>query len=174
MRREEPRYRANQQIKALEVRVVDEEGKNLEAMPTKQALAIAEERGYDLVEVSPKAQPPICKLLNFGQFKYEQEKMARKKKTQTQKVIIKGIRLSLRIGEHDRKVRQEKALEFLKEGQKVQVDLILRGRERRQIELARKLMEEFAASLNTEKVPSKIEQPFQRQGGRLSMIVAKV
>ncbi len=170
---EEPRYNANLQIKSPEVQVIDETNVNLGPMPLSKALQIAEEREYDLVEVQPKAQPPLCKLLNLGQFRYEQEKMARKKKAQAQKILVKGVRLSLRIGEHDLEVRRKKSQDFLKDGNKVQIELILRGRERNQMDLARKLMEEFAKSLNTEEIKIKIEQPLQKQGGRLTMIVVK-
>lgn len=171
---EEIRYRANAQITAPEVQVVDEAGEHLGAMPTADAIKLAEERGYDLVEVAPKAAPPVCRFLDYGQFKYQKEKEARKQKAHAHRVEVKGVRLSVRIGDHDRDVRREKALEFLREGHKVQVEMILRGREKAHGDLAQKTMEEFAASLNTPEMPTKIEQPFQRQGGRLTLVVARV
>lgn len=170
----EPRFNANERIRALEVQVIDEEGKPLGVMQTAAALALAHERGYDLVEVAPKAQPPVCRLLDYGQFKYQKEKEARKQKAHAHRVEVKGVRLSVRIGEHDREVRRQKSLEFLREGDKVQVEMILRGREKAHADLARRLMEEFAANLSTPEMPTKIEQPFQRQGGRLTLIVARV
>lgn len=170
---EEIRYRANQRITAPEIRVIDEHGAQLGILPTAQAITMANERGLDVVEVNPKAEPPVCRFLDYGQFKYEKEKEARKQKAHAHKVEVKGVRLSVRIGDHDRDVRRLKALEFLREGHKVQVELILRGREKQHTDLARKVMEEFATTLNTTEMPTKIEQPFQRQGGRLTLIVAR-
>ncbi|MBI4280710.1 translation initiation factor IF-3 [Candidatus Uhrbacteria bacterium] len=171
---EEPLYFANERIRAPEVRLIDEEGKNLGVISTAEALKIAGEREYDLVEVSPKAQPPIARLLDYGQFKYEKEKEARKQKAHAHKVMVKGVRLSVRIGAHDLEVRRQQALKFLREGDKAQIELILRGRERQHVDLAKGVMEDFAASLNASDMPTKIEQPFQRQGGRLTIIVARV
>src|SRR5271157_5736671 len=96
----EPLYKANEQIKAPELRVIDENAKNVGVLPTAEALALAKERGFDLVEVMPNATPPIAKFLDYGQFKYEKEKEARKQKAHAHKVEVKGIRLSIRIGEH--------------------------------------------------------------------------
>ena len=168
----EPLYKANEQIKAPELRVIDENAKNVGVLPTAEALALAKERGFDLVEVMPNAQPPIAKFLDYGQFKYEKEKEARKQKAHAHKVEVKGIRLSIRIGEHDRGVRLEKAKEFLEEGDRVQVEIILRGRERQFIDLARQGIDRFVADLNAA-VGVKIDQPFARQGGRLTVVVAK-
>lgn len=171
---EEPIYRANQQIRVPEVRVIDENGEHAGVMPIEKALQLATERGYDLVEVEPKAAPPVTRLLDYGQFKYAKEKEARKQKAHAHKVEVKGVRLSVRIGEHDREVRRQKSLDFLREGDKVQVEMILRGREKAHADLARKVMENFAAAINTPEMPTKIEQPFQRQGGRLTLVVARV
>ncbi len=168
----EPQYRANEHIRALEVRLIDENAKNIGVMTTADALALARERGFDLVEIMPTAQPPIAKLLDFGQFKYEKEKEARKQKAHAHKVEVKGIRLSIRIGEHDREVRLEKAKEFLEGGDRVQVEIILRGRERQFVDLARQVIDKFVADLDAA-VGTKIDQPFSRQGGRLTVVVAK-
>jgi translation initiation factor IF-3 len=171
---EQVRYQANQRIRVPEVRIIDEKGEQLGVMTTQKAQAMAAERELDLVEVNPKADPPVCRFLDFGQFKYEKEKEARKQKAHAHKVSIKEIRLSARIGEHDRTVRRDKALSFLKEGNKVQLVLILRGRERHHADLAKEQVEAFAAGLNTEEMPTKVEQPFSRQGSRLTMVVARV
>jgi translation initiation factor IF-3 len=168
----EPQYRANEHIRVPEVRVIDENAKNLGVLPLGEALATARERGFDLVEVMPNAVPPIAKFLDWGQFKYEKEKEARKQKAHAHKVEVKGIRLSIRIGEHDRNVRLEKAKEFLDGGDRVQVEIILRGRERQFVDLARQVIDRFAADLDAA-VGTKIDQPFSRQGGRLTVVVAK-
>lgn len=167
-----PLYRANQQILAPEVRVIDENGENLGVLPTAQALATAQERGYDLVEVDPRPVPPICKILNLGQFKYEREREARKKKSKAKSVEVKGIRLSPRIGQHDLETRLRTAESFLEEGNKVKVEIILRGREKAFAHLARGVIESFVKQLN-EKYPLNTEQPIQAQGGQLTTIVGK-
>ena len=167
-----PLYRANQQILAPEVRVIDENGENLGVLPTAQALATAQERGYDLVEVDPRPVPPICKILNLGQFKYEREREARKKKSKAKSVEVKGIRLSPRIGQHDLETRLRTAESFLEEGNKVKVEIILRGREKAFAHLARGVIESFVKQLG-EKYPLNTEQPIQAQGGQLTTIVGK-
>lgn len=165
-------YRVNQQIHAPEVRVVDEKEKNLGIMSIQKALQLAQERELDLVEVSPKAQPPVTKIMDYGQFKYEKEKEMRKQKAHQKKFEIKGVRLSSRIGEHDLEIRKNQAIKFLEQGHKVQIELILRGREKRNPQLSRDVIENFINLLNQE-MPVKIEQPISKQGGKFSMLIAK-
>ena len=167
------RYAVNQFIRSLELRVIDEEGKNLGILNTPEAIALAQERGFDLVEVSPKENPPIAKILDFGQFKYEREKEARKQKAHAKQVEIKGIRLSPRIGAHDVATRRAQAIGFMKNGNKIMVEAVLRGRERQHADLAEKVMRDFIQSLQIE-FPVRIEQPLTRQGGRLQILVARV
>jgi translation initiation factor IF-3 len=167
-----PEYRANLQITAPEVRVIDENGENMGVLSTAAAVAAAQERGYDLVEVDPRPVPPICKILNLGQFKYEREREARKKKSKAKSVEVKGIRLSPRIGQHDLETRLRTAESFLEDGDKVKVEIILRGREKAFAHLARGVIESFIKQLG-EKCPLTIEQPIQVQGGQLTGIVGK-
>lgn len=165
------RYRINQYIKVPEVRVIDENGENIGVMPTGQALALAEEKGMDLVEVSPVAQPPVAKIINYSKLKYEEEKSRRKQIARQKKVEVKGIRLSLRIGEHDQETRLKQAQKFLNDGDKVKVELILRGREKQHTALAREIIKKFVDSLQTEK-PIKIEQPITYMGGKFSILIS--
>lgn len=167
-----PQYHANQQILAPEVRVIDETGANLGVLPTAKALAIAQERGYDLVEVDPRPQPPICKILNLGQFKYEKEREARKQKARAKRVEVKGVRLSPRIGSHDFETRLRLAEKFLDEGDKIRIEIILRGREKAHADLARGVIQNFVAQLS-QKYPLVTEQPLQSMGGQLTTIVGK-
>ncbi|MDO8598783.1 MAG: translation initiation factor IF-3 [bacterium] len=168
--RERQLFRVNERIRVPEVRVVDEQGENLGAMPTESAIAIARERGYDLIEVNPKAQPPICKLLDYKQFKYEQEKARRLQKAHAKKVEVKGVRLSLRIGEHDRDLRLKKAKEFFDEGNRVAVEIILRGRERAYGATAREVIQKFVNDLRKD-YDIALDQPLAVQGGRFSLVV---
>ena len=166
-------YRFNEQLRVIpEVRVIDENGINLGVLATSKALEIAAERGYDLVEVSPKDNPPIARLIDFGQFKYEKEKEARKQKAKSHNVEVKGVRLSLRIGSHDMEVRRDQAKRFLEEGDKVQIEIVLRGRERQFSDLAKRVMEKFVELIKQDLIVA-IEQPFAKQGGRLTMVIGR-
>jgi translation initiation factor IF-3 len=165
-------YSVNELIRFAEVRVIDENDVHVGVMPTAEAIAQAKARELDLVVIQPKAEPPVAKIVNFGRYKYEQDKEARKQKAKQKTVEVKGIRLSLRIAPHDMEVRKEKAKEFLAEGDKVKVEIILRGREKRFGELAGQVIQQFISLLNKD-VPLKVEQPVLRQGGQLTSIVGK-
>lgn len=165
-------YWINEQIKASQVRVIDENGQNLGVMAVGEAARIARERELDLVEVFPKADPPIAKILDYGKFLYQKDKEARKQKAKAKKVEIKGVRLSLRISSHDRDVRLNQSKGFLESGDKVKIEIILKGRERQYANMAREVASQFINALNN-LVPTKIEQPLSFQGGRLSVTVGK-
>jgi translation initiation factor IF-3 len=165
-------YPVNERIRSLEVRVIDEKGQILGVMPTQQAIAMARERELDLVAVSPKAEPPVAKFINFSSFKYQQEKASRKQKAQQKEVELKEIRLSPRIGKHDLEIRVKQAEKFLNRGDKISVLVILRGREKAHPELARELIESFVNSIN-QIVETKLEQEIKRQGANFSAIIAK-
>lgn len=167
---EPPKYRLNQFITVPEVRVIDNEGVNVGVMLTPNAIALAQERGLDLIEVSPKAVPPVCRLDNYGSFKYREEKEKQKQKAKAKKIEIKGVRISLNIGQHDRDVRVGQAKEFFTEGHKVRVEMMLRGRERQHADLARQAVQDFVTQLGD---GIAVEQPITFLGGRLSMIVYK-
>ncbi len=165
-------YRANAHITVPEVRVIDEEGKFLGVLKTAEAIAIANEREYDLVEVSPKENPPVCKFLDFGAFKYQKDKEQRQQKAHAKKVEVKGIRLSVKMGEHDLEVRREQALGFLKEGQKLKIEIILRGREKAHGEIAHKRIQEFLDYIGKH-YTLYTEQEIKQQGGNVSAIVGR-
>lgn len=166
------KYRSNQQIRVPEVSVIDEQGAFLGSMPTQEALAIAEERGYDLVEVSPKARPPVCKMLNYGAFKYQKIKELKQQKAHAKQVTVKGIRLSVKIGIGDLETRMKKAIEFLENGQKLKIEIILRGREKAHGDLALAKIQEFINAI-AERFELFIEQPPKRQGGNVSAIIGR-
>lgn len=164
-------YRINERITCPQIMLIDDEGKNMGTISTVEALQLARSKELDLVEVSPKAVPPIAKILDYGKFKYQKEKEAQKQKARQKKIDIKGIRLSLRIGEHDRDLRLKQAEEFLKDGHKLKLELVLKGRERQYMNMAREQISQFMAKLNTEK-EIKVEQPLVSQQGRLIVILA--
>ncbi len=166
------KYKANERIHAEIVRVIDEEGKALGEMPIQEALDIALGKELDLVEVSPLANPPVCKILDYGQFKYQKEKEAKKQKTQQKEVDMKVVRLSIRIGEHDKDVRLKQAIKFLERGDKVKVELPLRGREKAHKDLAEQVINTFITGVQAG-IAIKIEQPTKFLGGRYSAIFVK-
>ncbi|MDP6756142.1 MAG: translation initiation factor IF-3 [Patescibacteria group bacterium] len=168
-RQQVTRFRANERIRVPSVMVIDEEGNNRGEMDTRDALALVKEKELDLVEVQPKAQPPICKILDFGQFQYEQEKTKSKQKARQKKVDIKAVRISFRISDHDKETKHKQAEKFLQQGHKVKIDVVLKGREKAYVSEAKRNMEDFANSLSDDII---IEQPFSKQGGRLSLTVA--
>ncbi len=166
------KYRYNERIRVPEVRVIDDEGNALGIMPTKDALALARERELDLVEVSPKAKPPVCKLLDYGAFKYQKEKELKQQKVHAKKVEVKGIRLSVKIGSGDLEMRKKQALKFLEDGQKLKIEIILRGREKAHGNIAIEKIKEFIDSI-AEHYEIFIEQPPKRQGGNVSAIIGR-
>jgi len=170
---EVPVYRVNDQIKNEEVRVIDENAVPLGILKTADAILKAQAVGFDLVEVSPKANPPVCRFIEYGVFKYQKEKEARKAKAQSKEVEVKGVRLSLRIGVGDLDTRKNQAIGFMERGDKVKVEIVLRGREKAHVDVAKEVMEKFVALLR-QTYELRIEQPFTAQAGRLTMIVARV
>ena len=110
---------------------------------TQKALDIARERGFDLVEVVPNAQPPVCKLLNFGKFLYRMAKQEKRHNARQKKSEIKAMRISINTGKHDLEVKAKKIVEFLDQGHQIKTEIILKGREKQHRELARQKLQEF-------------------------------
>ena len=138
----------NEEIRDKEVRVIDSNGNMLGVMPTADALKLAQEQGLDLINVSPNANPAVCKILDFGKYRYElqkREKEAKKKQTITE---VKEVRLSTFIEDHDIQVKAKTASKFLQSGDKVKVSLRLRGRERDYADRAMEVMQQFAESIS--------------------------
>jgi translation initiation factor IF-3 len=130
-------------IRIPQVRVVDEEGAQLGVMPTPRALEMAQERGYDLVEVAPMASPPVVRFLDFGQYKYELTKKEKENKRRQRSVTFKEIRLSPKIGQGDFETKMHRAVEFLEEGDRIKVTVRFRGRELTHPELGRNMLARF-------------------------------
>ncbi|MFH1226041.1 MAG: translation initiation factor IF-3 [bacterium] len=165
-------FRLNMQIKSPILRVINEDGHPLGELTLSAALAKAEEAGLDLVEVSPKATPPVAKIMDYGRHRYQTEKMLQKQKARQKKIDIKGVRLSLRISDHDRETKLNQAKKFLAGGDKLKIELILKGREKQMFPLAKEIVNNFITAIKAE-IPVKIEQPLSAMGGRLSVILTK-
>jgi len=171
-RKEVQMFKSNAQIKAPEVFMIDETGEALGKMTIAEALKMANEADLDLVEINPKAQPPVVKIVNLGQFKYEKEKRAHKQKMQQKKTETKNIRLSFRISNHDLSMRLAQALKFLAKENKIKVEMILRGRERQHGQKAAEIINKFVDDLRAnEKIEIEVEQPLTKQGGRFTIIL---
>jgi translation initiation factor IF-3 len=130
-------------IRIPQVRVVDEEGAQLGVMPTPRALEMAQERGYDLVEVAPLASPPVVKFLDFGQYKYELTKREKEAKRKQRSVTFKEVRLTPKIGVGDFDTKVNRAVEFLEDGDRIKVTVRFRGRELTHPEIGRNLIARF-------------------------------
>ncbi len=134
----------NEEIRAKEVRVIDANGEMRGIMSIRDALALAEESNLDLVNVSPNANPPVCKILDYGKFRYELQKKDKQNKKNQKMTEVKEIRLSTFIEDHDIQVKANTAMKFLKDGDKVKVSLRFRGRERDYVNKGYEVMNKFA------------------------------
>ncbi len=165
-RPEEP-YRVNERITAPQVRVVGENIK-VDVYPIQQAIRLAREQGLDLVEISPSADPPVCKVVDYSKFKYEQKKKQKEIKSKTQKVVIKEIRFGPNTEEHDFNFKVKHAETFLKEGSKVKATVTFFGRSIVYKERGEILLLKFAQAL--EEV-GKVESMPRLEGKRMSMLM---
>lgn len=135
--------RINNQITAPELRVVDEQGQNLGVLPREKALEIARERGLDLIEIAPLAKPPVAKIVSFDKFRYQKAKEFRKQRRAQKGPELKQIRVSARAAKNDLEIKARKVNEFLDEGHKVEIMMVLRGREKGMKDWAKQRMREF-------------------------------
>jgi len=171
--KEEKFFRTNREIRAQFVFLIDENGEKVGKIKTEEALKMAEVAELDLIEVSPKDEMPVVKIGNYGQFKYEKEKKAHKQKQQQKKVDIKGVRLSARISKHDFDIRLDQGERFLKKGNKLKIELILKGREKIHLDVAAQIIKDFAADLSKkEGLDLVTEQDLTKMGGRFIMLLA--
>lgn len=139
--------RINDRIRVREVRLIGPEGEQLGIVPTREALARAQEHALDLVEVAPTANPPVCKIMDYGRFKYEQSKRDRDAHRKMRASDLKGMRMSPKIGEHDFQVKTRQVREFLAEGHKVRVAMWFRGREMAHPRVGEVLLQRLAQSV---------------------------
>lgn len=146
--------------------MIDEDGARLGILPTRQAIDMAYEKNIDLVEVSPVSQPPVCKIMDYGKFLYQQRRAQQKNKT----LDTKGIRLTFKIGQHDLEIRKNQAEKFLSKGHKVRVELKLRGREKAFRNQAKEMVQNFLTQLST---GYKTDKGLEIQGPTISVLVYK-
>jgi len=161
--------RVNERIRAQEVRLVGEKGEQLGVMPLSQAREIARKHNLDLVEVAPTAVPPVCRLLDYGKYKYEQAKKEQEARKNQKISLLREVRLRPKIGDHDFEAKARIARKLLADGDKVKVTIMFRGREITHPELGRKLLQRMIESLQD--VASLDRQPVM-EGRRLDIILA--
>ena len=159
----------NEQIRDKELRVVDSDGTQLGIMPLKQALELAEQRDLDLVKIAPQAKPPVCKIIDYGKFRFEQSKREKEQRKNQRIVEIKEVRLSLNIDTHDFETKRNHALRFISEGNKVKASIRFRGREMGHPELGLEIMRRFADAMSE---VANVEKPAKLEGRTMLMFLA--
>src|SRR5213592_1650118 len=164
-----PRIRVNRQIRISPIRVIAPDGAQLGVLTVEEALAAAQERGLDLVEVAPLARPPVAKIMDYGKFKFEEAKAARAAKKKQHVIHLKEVKYRPGIDDHDFEFKTRHAREFLQDGNKVKVTMMYRGRQMAHIDLGRAVLDRVANAL---KDIAKIEQDPKLEGRNMSMVLA--
>ncbi len=164
--------RINRQIRAHQVLVIDEDGVQRGTMSVPEACRLAEEAGMDLVEVSPNANPPVCKILDFGRYRYEMEKKSREAKKNQTVVKIKEIRMQPKIEKHDLETKSKAIAEFLQQGNKVKVSIRFRGRELAHPELGKLVLDRILDALTELGVQYNLDKGAMMEGKMMSMTVS--
>lgn len=159
----------NEQIRDKELRVIDSDGNQLGIMSLRQALEIAEQKNLDLVKIAPQANPPVCKIIDYGKYRFEQAKREKEARKNQRVVEIKEVRLSLNIDTHDFETKRNHALRFISEGNKVKVSIRFRGREMGHPELGQEIMQRFAGAMSE---VANVEKPAKLEGRTMLMFLA--
>ncbi len=147
--------RINEEIRIPTLRLIDADGKQVGIVSIREALRLSEDRGLDLVEISPNADPPVCKILDYGKFRYQQQMKERESKKKQHVIKIKEVRFRPRIGEHDLVMKINAARRFLEDGYKVKITLMFRGREMAHVETGTELVNRILEKLADVGVPEK-------------------
>ena len=159
----------NWDIRAPEVRVIDADGKQVGILPLKEAMKIAEEKGLDLVEVAPNSQPPVCRVMNYGKYKYQQSKRTQEARKHQTVIHVKEVKVRPRTEEHDFQFKLRHVKRFLDEGNKVKISILFRGREIAHPEFGKEMLNRFVEGVKDLVV---IEQAPRLEGRSMVMILA--
>ncbi len=160
--------RINFQIKVKEVRVISSDGEQLGILDTREAIRKADELGLDLVEVAPMAKPPVCRIMDFGKYKYELAKKAQESKKHQSVIVVKEVKLRPRTDEHDIQFKTNNIKRFLEDGHKVKVTVMFRGREMAHTTHGRAVLDRIVQDLQNEAV---IESPPRMEGRNMTMLL---
>jgi translation initiation factor IF-3 len=163
--------RINEQVRVREVRLIDQDGNQHGVIETSKALDMAQDAGLDLVEVAPQANPPVCKIIDYGKYKFEQEKRNRESKKKQKLMKMKEIRMQPKIERHDLEFKTKHVKEFLEEGNKVKVTIRFRGRELAHTELGKVVLEKIMAYLDELETTYAVDRKPQMEGRFMSMIL---
>jgi translation initiation factor IF-3 len=161
--------RTNERIRAREIRVIGDDGNQLGIMPPFEALKMAREKGLDLVEISPTAQPPVCRIMDFGKFLYQKEKQEREAKKNQKIITVKEVKFRINVDEHDYQTKKNHVLRFLEEGDKVKATIFFRGREMTRQSLGREILQRLVQDIADKGI---IENMPRQEGNTLHLIVA--
>ena len=137
----------NERIRVREIRVIDDSGEQLGIMPPPQALTIAKQKGLDLVEISPTANPPVCRIMDFGKYQYQEQKRSREAKRHQKVILVKEIKFRPKVDEHDYQFKKKHIERFLEDGDKVKATIFFRGREMAHPEIGRRILERLVDEL---------------------------
>lgn len=160
--------RVNERIRIREVRLIDDEGNQVGIVPTFEALQMARDKGLDLVEVAPNAMPPVCRLMDYGKFRYEQSRKDRESRKNQHVVELKEVRIRPKIDDHDLETKGRQAAKFLDGGDKVKVTVVFRGREMAHPDIGRGLLDQLADQLRPH---GSVEQPPRMEGRTMTMFL---
>ena len=163
--------RVNERIRAPEIRLIGAEGENIGVVSPERGLALAEEAGLDLVEISPNANPPVCKIMDYGRFKYEQQKRESEARKKQKTIDIKEVKFRPNTDKHDYDVKMRNVRRFLENGDKVKVTMRFRGREMAHQQLGRDLLERVASDIEE---LGKVESMPKMEGRQMIMMIAPV
>jgi translation initiation factor IF-3 len=163
--------RVNEEIRVPQVRVIDADGSALGVLETKAAIALARSRELDLVEIAPKAEPPVCKIINFGKFKYEKQKREKVQRKNQVVQILKEIRFHPNTDSHDFEFKTKHAINFLEEGNKVKASVMFKGREMAYTQLGETLLQKFVEKISE---IAKVESPIKLEGRNMNVIVVPI
>ena len=161
--------RINEEIRAKEVRVNTDTGEQIGIMSLKDALLEAQNRNLDLVEIAPNAKPPVCRIMDYGKYRYEQQKRDKDTRKKQKIVNVKEVKLRPKIEEHDFNVKLKNALKFIESGDKVKITIMFRGRELMHVDLGKKVLDRMAEEL---KEVATIEREAKLEGKNMILIVA--
>ncbi|HET7750589.1 MAG TPA: translation initiation factor IF-3 [Terriglobales bacterium] len=159
----------NERIRAREVRVIDDEGKQIGILPPFEALKMARSKNLDLVEISPTAQPPVCRIMDYGKFLYQQEKKEREAKKHQKVITVKEVKFRINVDEHDYQTKKNHVLRFLDEGDKVKATIFFRGREMTRQSLGREILERLIKDVEEKGL---VEFRPRQEGNTLHLILA--
>ena len=162
-------HQINEQIRDKSIRVVTDDGEQLGVMSAREAMDIADEKGLDLVKISPRAKPPVCKIMDYGKFRFEQAKKQKEAKKNQKIIVLKEMRLSPSIDKHDLEVKAKNVSKFLKSGDKVKVSIRFKGRQMAHTEKGLQVMKSFYAMVEDNAV---IEKSAKMDGRNMFMILA--